>query len=220
MRRSISALIVLCAATLAVVAGCGSPGTQAAGPSASAAGPVKTFSDPAHGFSVQYDSRVLRAELPSGSQWLGQFTRALGSGGKTRFVVAFYPPVSGSASPAPGQVPVPVQAIGVTADTLSADAYKKFTSTKNFRAYAKELHVKNRAVYGPSTQTQVTRVSGYPAISSASYRADKTGEKALIWSVSVFTPRWNYLFYMVSGAPDAKVIMPVFNTVLRSLKVG
>ena len=87
------------------------------------------------------------------------------------------------------------------------------------KTYAKQMHVLARKYYGPATQTQLTKVGDYPAISTASYRADKSGRKALIWTVSVFTPRWNYLFYTVADAASAKQVVPAFDAVLRSLSV-
>ena len=87
------------------------------------------------------------------------------------------------------------------------------------KTYAEQVHLQARKYYGPSTQTQIAKVGGYPAISTASYRVDKSGRKALIWTVSVFTPKWNYLFYTVADAANAQQVVPAFDAVLRSLQV-
>ena len=122
-------------------------------------------------------------------------------------------------NPAAGQLPIPVQAVGVTLSNLSADGYKQFVTPVTLRTYAKQVYLQARKYYGPSTQTQITRVDGYPAISTASYRADKSGRQALIWTVSVFTPRWDYLFYTVADAANAKQVVPAFDAVLRSFTI-
>jgi hypothetical protein len=222
-----AATILAAAAVLAVavltVAGCGStsspPAGSSASPSSSAGGPAGTFSDPAHAFSLKYDDTALSKATPADAAWIAQFDKALGSGGKTTFVVAFHRPVQGTAGPASGQVPIPVQAVGVTRSNLSADGYKEFVSPKTLRTYAKQIHAQDRKYYGPSTQTQITKVAGYPAISSASYGKDKVGRSELVWSVTVFTPKWHYLFYTVADAATARQSLPAFDAVLRSLRV-
>jgi len=221
---SAGARLVLAAAvvtvTVLVAAGCGSAPSHTTAPSpyASAKTAAGVFSDPAHAFTLKYDDKLLAAALPADAPWIAQFDKALGAG-KTTFVVAFHLPVQGTAAPVAGQLPIPVQAVGVTLSNLSADGYKQFVTPATLKTYARQIHAQARKYYGPSTQTQLTKVGGYPAISTASYRADKSGRKALIWTVSVFTPRWNYLFYTVADAANAKQVVPAFDAVLRSLTV-
>jgi hypothetical protein len=208
------------AAALLAVAGCGSATSQTTAPSPSASvAAAGVFSDPAHDFSLKYDEKSLIAALPASAPWIAQFDKALGSGGKTTFVVAFHLPGQSTAGSAAGQLPIPVQAVGVTLSNLSADGYTQFVTPTTFRAYAKQVHAQNRRFYGPSTQTQITKVGGYPAISSASYGKDKAGQGQLVWSVTVFTPKWNYLFYTVADATNARQFFPAFDAVLRSLHV-
>ncbi|MEI7718141.1 MAG: hypothetical protein WCI78_18985 [Mycobacterium sp.] len=208
------------AALLLGAAGCGSASSHTSAPSpyASAKAVAGVFSDPAHGFTLKYDDKLLAAALPADAPWVAQFEKALGAG-KTTFVVAFHLPVQGTASPAAGQLPIPVQAVGATLTNLSAAGYQELIAPATLKTYAKQIHAQARKYYGPATQTQLTKVGGYPAISTASYRADKSGRKALIWTVSVFTPRWNYLFYTVADAANAKHVVPAFDAVLRSLQV-
>jgi len=208
------------AVVLLAAAGCGSASSHTTAPSpyASAKAAAGVFSDPAHGLTLKYDDKLLAAALPADAPWIAQFEKALGAG-KTTFVVAFHLPLQGTASPAAGQLPIPVQAVGVTLSNLTAAGYAKFVTPATLKTYAKQIHVQARKYYGPATQTQLTKVGGYPAISTASYRADKSGRKALIWTVSVFTPRWNYLFYTVADAANAKQVVPAFDAVLRSLQV-
>ena len=213
---------VLVASFVLAAAGFGSGPSQPAASSPSplpATASAGVFSDSAHAFTLKYDEKALAAALPADAPWLAQFEKALGAG-KTTFVVAFHLPVQGTASPAAGQVPIPVQAVGVTRTNLSADGYQQFVTPATLKTYAKQIHQQARKYYGPSTQTQITKVAGYPAISTASYRADKSGRKALIWTVSVFTPTWNYLFYTVADATNAKQVIPAFDAVLSSLRVG
>ncbi|MEI6727598.1 MAG: hypothetical protein WCN81_15440 [Actinomycetes bacterium] len=216
---TIVAAAILTAIVLAA-AGCGTASSHPTSPSAhaSATAAAGTFSDPAHAFTLKYDDKLLAAALPADAPWIAQFEKALGAG-KTTFVVAFHLPAQGTATPAAGQLPIPVQAVGVTLSNLSADGYKQFVTPVTLRTYAKQVYLQARKYYGPSTQTQLTKVGGYPAISTASYRADKSGRKALIWTVSVFTPRWNYLFYTVADAANAKQVIRAFDAVLRSLQV-
>jgi len=228
MRRSIvgvalGALLTAAFVTAAVLAaaGCGSSPSQ---PDASSAPPAATvsggvFSDPAHGFSLKYDDKTLAAALPASAPWIAEFDKALGNSGKTTFVVAFHLPGQSAAGPAAGQLPIPVQAVGVTRSNLSADGYTQFVKPSTLKTFAKQVHAQNRKYYGPSTQTQVTKVAGYPAVSSASYAKDKAGRRELVWSVAVFTPRWNYLFYTVADSANARKIVPAFDAVLRSLSV-
>ena len=134
-------------------------------------------------------------------------------------MVALHLPVQSSATPAAGQLPIPVQAVDVTLSNLSADGYRQFVTPSTLQTYAKQVHAQSRKYFGPATQTQITRVGGYPAISTASDRADTSGRKALIWTVSVFTPTRNYLFYTVADAANAKQVVPAFDAALRSLSV-
>lgn len=234
MRRSIiglaagAALAAVLAATVLVAAGCGNspsqPATASPSPAVSATAGGATvaagvFSDPAHAFTLKYDAKVLAADLPASAPWISQFDKALGSAGKTTFVVAFHLPMQGNAGPAAGQLPIPVQAVGVTLSNLSAEGYKQFVTPKTLKTYAKQVHAQNRKYYGPTTQTQITKVGGYPAISSASYAKDKVGRRELVWNVTVFTPKWNYLFYTVADAANAQQFVPSFAAVLRSLHV-
>ncbi len=234
MRRSIigvvagAALAAVLATTVLTAAGCGTSPSQTAAtasPTVSATAGTATaaagvFSDPAHAFALKYDDKVLAADLPALAPWIAQFDKALGNGGKTTFVVAFHLAAQGTAGPAAGQLPIPVQAVGVTPSNLSADGYKLFVTPKTLKTYAKQVHAQNRKYYGPTTQTQITKVGGYPAISSASYAKDKVGRRELVWNVTVFTPKWNYLFYTVADAANAQQFVPSFAAVLRSLHVA
>jgi hypothetical protein len=116
-------------------------------------------------------------------------------------------------------MPIPVQAVGVTRSNLSADGYTQFVTPSTLKAFAKRIHVLNRKYYGPSTRTEVTKVAGYPAVSSASYAKDQVGQRELVWNVAVFTPKWNYLFYTVADSANAQHFLPAFDAVLRSLTV-
>jgi len=209
------------AAMLLAAAGCGSGSSHTTAPSpyASATAAAGVFSDPAHAFALKYDDKLLTAALPADAPWIAQFDKALGNGGKTTFVVAFHLPGQSIAGPTTGQLPIPVQAVGVTRSNLSADGYKQFVSPATLKTYAKQIHAQSRKYYGPATQTQITKVAGYPAISTASYAKDKVGRRELVWSVSVFTPRWHYLFYTVADATNARQFVPAFDAVLRSLQV-
>jgi hypothetical protein len=224
VRLAVGALLtaVFAAATVLVAAGCGSspsqPAASSAPPAATASGGV--FSDPAHGFSLKYDGTALAAALPASAPWIAEFDKALGNSGKTTFVVAFHLPGQSTPGPAAGQLPIPVQAVGVTRSTLSAAGYKQFVTPSTLKTFAKQVHAQNRKYYGPSTQTQVTKVAGCPAISSASYAKDKAGRRELVWSVAVFTPKWNYLFYTVADSANARQLVPAFDAVLRSLTVA
>ena len=184
--------------------------------SASAAG---VFSDPAHAFSLKYDDKALAAALPAYAPWIAQFDKALGSGGKTTFVVAFHLPGQGTAGPAAGQLPIPVQAVGVTRSNLSAAGYKRFVTPSTLKTFAKQVHAQNRKYYGPSTQTQVTKVAGYPAISSASYAKDKLGRRELVWNVAVFTPEVELPLLHGRRLRERQQFVPAFDAVLRSLTV-